>query len=517
MFTITLMGFLIFLLSLTFVFITSYYLTNRLIGQGSDHPFHLGLIRTIRKNHHSLFVKMPHFINETYCEAFPLFMHKSLSYLSDKQVLWAEKLLNPICNCLFIVTLYAVSKLNGFPIPLIGWFCLFCAFTPQFFQIGCARNYGFSSRPIGILLFSVLGVLVFFISLLNNAPLLFVIAVIIGYLIWGISTFTQQSMVIFSILMILFFHNWILLTVVCTSLLLFIALHSQYSLNYLKHTLLFIKAYAINYAGIYILKSRYSVWRDLVYDIWIKLAKSLKEGVSYAYYNPFIIILFLNPLVFIASFSAWIHQPTDPFILFCSQIAFVGFFTFFLTSFRCTRFLGEPERYVEIVTIFSTISGIWFIYNWINDIVLAIILAYFILATIIQLIIQNNSSNKVDSMGKDMDRIEQIIKENFSNEEVRFCSNNSQFIKFMMPNPWQFAFALSPEEKFGNTLCKEAFSVFPYYRKDVFGSAIIKYKINCCLIDKSVEYNYFEDDEQMRYRITMIFNTDKYILLKIKW
>lgn len=119
-------------------------------------------------------------------------------------------------------------------------------------------------------------------------------------------------------------------------------------------------------APIYVLAKRRSIWGDLVGDIWLRFSDGLQRGVLYAYENSILIVVFLNPFAGLACWGrVWTKQPLTGLVSYAGSLALAGIVAAFLTSFRPTRFLGEPERYVEAVTPWIVLCGTDFIYlHW---------------------------------------------------------------------------------------------------------------------------------------------------------
>jgi hypothetical protein len=107
-----------------------------------------------------------------------------------------------------------------------------------------------------------------------------------GWLIWGFSTFGQQALVILSLLLFVLTGRFVPLLGALMGLTLFIVLHPRYSLSYLRHTLRFIRTYATELAPIYILNRRASIWRDLVWDIWIRFRRSEAHSLCLRELDP---------------------------------------------------------------------------------------------------------------------------------------------------------------------------------------------------------------------------------------
>jgi hypothetical protein len=512
----------LFAFALIVSFSISYMQTRTLAGRGSDHQVHLFLINLIRENSHRLLSRIPRLLNESYCGAYPLFLHWLLSFLSLRQINIVALLFNPLMNVVQVVILYIALK-QEFVVgsglsAMAGAISLCVALTPQFFHILSARNKGFSSRPVGLILLTVCALLVYCVGGTSYPRLFFALAVLATYLIWGFNTFAQQAVILFGSILGVVFGNWTLLLVAATSLIFFVLLHPRYAFSYLKHTSIFIKTYATDLADVFILKLRPSIWRDLVYDIWNRMLKAPKKALAYAYGNSFLIVIFLNPFVFVAVYSAWRGNLANPFIMFCSQMAAAGLIVFVLTSFRRTRFLGEPERYVELVTAFSTTSGAWYLYSLFGLQGVLAVLIYFFFANVSQFFLARWMIHGTKETASNFTLVEAAITREFKGEPVRFASNNEELTRSLMTNAWSFVLLVwSVGQNYGAELSVgQAFSTFPYLRQRAFEVILNRFGVNALLLDKSNFSEVFENSRSDRERLELLLETEQLRLYRLR-
>ena len=107
-------------------------------------------------------------------------------------------------------------------------------------------------------------------------------------------------------------------------------------------------------ADIFILKERPSIYRDFVQDFWIKFKSGFKQGFIYLGMNPLVEIVYGFPFLwFIIYYS--IEYPIGEIESVLLKVVLVCLGLFFLISFRLTRFLGEPQRYLEFAIPFISI------------------------------------------------------------------------------------------------------------------------------------------------------------------
>lgn len=501
----------------------AFYATRRQVLKlkecGSDHPVHLFLINKIRKNGHKLFSTVPDILNEAYLGAIPLFVHYVLSFLSPKTIKKATLNLNPVINALLVALMSSTSYLlvediSFSEVFLVGSLIAFC---PQFYHAFSARNFGLSSRPLGILLITGL-VITNFLYISFDGQLVFMgIAVLLCYIIWGSNTFAQQTFILSGVIMGVLYADWFILTSVLISVFLFILIHNKYAISYLYRTGLFIYTYATQVAKLYILKQRYSIWRDLVYDLYVKLKNEpISKSVQYAYNNSILVVLILNPFIVITVLSY--NLIDDPFLLHCRNFSISCFILFILTSFRSTRFLGEPERYAEMATCFSVLITVSLISTLDKyGLFSSFLFVFCFLLYLVQMLVVNklraHVSKKNNSLQKAEEFLNLVASEN--KDEVRFYSNSEHVTKMLMNNEWRFARFWSPDTKFAGYNFKEAYSQFPFYTRELSRDALEYYKINYVIYDKN---NFIEEPSNEKLNsVEKIYEDENYTTFRLEW
>ena len=475
------------------ILLTSYllplYQGRILAGIGSDNSVHVFLIRVIRENHFRLFSRVPRIINESYCGAFPLMLHLLLSRLQLKSLSSIAIHLNPLANVALCLLTWVSSGLflQGGLFDLGGLSALsLLAFTPQYYNAFNARNYGVSSRSLGIVFFSAFQAL-YFAAELHDFNLAFSIFVcILGYLIFAFNTFALQALALTALVYSLWTGTWMQLQFLGLSAAAFLVIHPRYGSSYLLHTLLFINKYRTALADIFILKRRYSIWRDLAGDIFTKFREEgARRGSSYAYGNSILVLVFLNPIAIIAAVGGWFIEIDAPFVEFCWMISSIALLIFFCTSFRGTRFLGEPERYIEISTPFSVIAGGAFLLETGGVLAVGVVLAYQVLATAAQLVVTNRLGRYLEGYWIGMRVLFDEIETNFYSQEIRFGSNNDEIVKVAMERPWLFARHWSFEIPFAGLDVAEAFQMYPIMYPEAFARVISEYDLNAVVVERT--------------------------------
>ena len=329
-----------------------------------------------------------------------------------------------------------------------------------------------------------------------------------GWLIWGFSTFAQQALCIISLLLLVISGRFIPLAGNALGLLLFIALHPKYSLGYLKHTLRFIHAYATQLAPIYILKRRESVWRDLVWDIWLRLIRDPKSGLRYAYENPVLVVALLNSMVLVACWGELSHIiPSTGIIAYAGAVSLAGLIAVVLTSFRSTRFLGEPERYAEAVTPWAVVTGAYVIQCGEGVAVLILPISLFLVFNLAQMY----ASKPVK-----LQELASVIKSHLG-DRVRCCSNNEGMTKMLMRHDWHFACGLSAGQAYCGMTFPEAYSVFPLLRREACERIVTTYRINVCVLDRNCYDTIFDVHPPELHSMKVVIESEAIRVLVLRW
>jgi len=451
---------------------------------------HVFLVNSIRKNNHKLFNKVPGIINEAYLGALPLFMHYILSYFSNQNIELIARQYNSVINGMFVCLGGLVSMLlvNDISWELMLGICLSLALCPQFFYVFSARNFGLSSRPLGIFLVSILVLMGYFYEIAGEDSMLIFFGVLVGYLIWGSNTFAQQTIILTGLLQGLIYSNWFLIVVFSISVVLFIILHRTYATSYLYRTGLFIYTYSTQIAKLYILKERYSIWRDLVWDFYKNFGEtSLKDSIKYVYRNSVLIVIFLNPFVLLSVLPESFLTTYDPFLVYAMRFSFCCFLVFIITSFRISRFLGEPERYVEMATMYSVITSMFIVEEFAGVLGISVFVAYISILYIVQIVIVEKLFKRVRERTDSINIVEEIINNRAKKEveEVYFYSNNEEVTKKLMMNDWNFARFWSFETEFAGCKFQESYTQFPLYNEYLTKAVLETYKLNYLVLFKT--------------------------------
>jgi hypothetical protein len=488
---------------------------------GSDHPTHTFLRRAIRENGRRLFVKIPGLLNDVYCGALPLYTHWMLSWFPMSVIGSLERYLNPTINFIHVIFVACIAYVSARSLDILDnyqiiWASIFFALTPQAFHALSARNFGLSARGIGLVLFSAY----FFSSYqsgISDAKFFWwIIATVISWLIWGFSTFALQAVTLISLLLLIVNHIWRPAAGILLGGTLFLLMNPRYGISYIKYTMKFIRAYSVELASIYILRRRYSIWRDLAWDIWVKFKTAdVRGSLMYAYENSFLIILLLNPLSMAALlFFALGETVPAGWYSYAHAISLAGLMVAFLTSFRLTRFLGEPERYVEATTPWAILVAVYVFSNHLSFTEMFAVALILLSLIIAQLVLSHLLMRHVRPRNDELGHAAEVIKSRFTGE-VRFCCNNEQQTKFMMVHHWKFAIFISAGQQYAGMNAIEAFSVFPFLRPEACERVVNYYNVNCLLIDRSVDGYQSDLNFNKTKSYEIIYHSNRFALYKV--
>ncbi len=488
---------------------------------GTDHAVHVFLVQRIRRGGFRLFDRVPDLLNESHCGALPLYIHWILAHCRIRAVFWSERLLNPAVNTLHValVAMLAafMAQAMGLPHSFVGLAACLFALTPQFYHALSARNFGLSARGTGLALLTAFFLSAYAVGARLEPAFAWPALVVLGWLVWGFSTFAQQALCILSVLLLLLGRPAPLIGT-ALGLGLFVALHPRYSLGYLRNTLRFIRAYATELAPIYILARRPSIWRDLVVDIVRRFAtQSTSQALRYAYENSVLVVVLLNPLVLVCAAAAIQGaQLRHGFYGFALSLALCGVLAALATSFRRTRFLGEPERYVEAVTPWATVAGAAFLEQRFGPASLVALAVLFLCVDLLQLLASRALVRHLGRAAPSLAEIEHKIEARWG-RCARVCSNNEHFTKLLMQHEWQYAYCLAVGQLYCGLTVTQAFSRFPVLKREALEHIAQELEINACLLDRHEFESIFDERPPSLESMTVAYESERFRLLFLQW
>lgn len=491
---------------------------------GTDHAVHTFLINRLRERNGRLFVRIPKLLNEAYIGALPLYLHAIFAKFPLRVMRTAEVLLNPAVN--FVHTIATgllgllVAREIGAPPAFAVAAALLFGLTPQFYHALSARNFGLSARSLGLVLLTACFFLSFRASEDPRDVVTWALLAAACFFVFAFSTFGLQAMVLIGCGMLVLGHPQ-LIAGTALGLLLFLAVHPRYSQGYLTNTARFIAAYARDLAPRYVLARRYSIWRDLIRDIWVRLRQDgLTAGLRYAYENSIILVLVFSPLTIVAAAAAAAiargRLPGGGFAAYSADVVVAALVAMLLTSFRATRFLGEPERYVETGAACATLAAAAVLWHWAGLEILWLIAAASAILCVLQIWASCLLSRYLSSKPLALDAAREAIEAS-SSGQVRCASNNEQYIKLMLPNDWQFSYCIAVGHGYCGMTIGEVFDPFPYPRREALQKIVATYRINYCLLDRSRFEELFDTPPAGLEQQSTIFESPGIRVVRLDW
>ncbi|OEK02500.1 hypothetical protein BFP97_13640 [Roseivirga sp. 4D4] len=331
------------------------------MGLGSDHGLHVNIIQRIKKNRHRFISDYLLCYNENN-PCYPQLFHWILSFLplsiierKAKRVSLALSILETVLFNFFIILFQVRSQVELSVLQLILANLVFFSF-PFSYAVWNAKNTGISARQAGIIGGQIF---LYAIAFYIDQPNLYLLVglYLIGFIIVLLSQFAMQYL-LFSILFFsLAFDLWQLIGIPIVAYILFYAIMPKVAVSYIKGQFNHKRNYALYMAEIFILKSRPSIYLDFIRDFWLQLRENKIKGLYYIYGNPLVELLYgftyFWPLVYLYIFGN-LEAPWNRLV----EVAGIGVGIFIVTSFRKTRFLGEPQRYMEFAIPLIAISFI---------------------------------------------------------------------------------------------------------------------------------------------------------------
>jgi len=499
----------------------------RLLSLGSDHFGYLGYILCIKKNKNRFIKSLDAFVEHKNCSQ-PQLYQWILSFFSKSFLVKYYQYINLVISNFSLFSFFIFLKLIFPKLNLdIDFFYFFLIsslifiLTPFSFASWNAKNVGLSARGLALLFVQLY---LYFITLfcLYDKPWLLCGVFLFSFLILITGQFAFQFVLITMVFYSLFLNSYIYVIIPFSSLLVFYLLMPGVAKAFFIGQWNFKKLYYSYFAERYILMHRYSIWRDFIWDFWKGLIENkLKSSLKYIYRNPFVSILigfpFLTFLMIIILFDSHYRDLifSDNFF-FVSIHIFTAFFAFFLTSFRKTRFLGEPDRYMEFAIPFISIFSVYLFidYNMISVcLTIFCVLMLFNEIVIISLLTKKNSEYIISQSKELLKCIEQhqsIVENN------RIFSNNTTFLKYFMGTDYQVLMPLYDSEYTGEIHIKDIFAVECGIAAPKTILPLIKrLKINWFILDTNLLKHYkflFKDNEVSFNELKIV---DNYIIYGI--
>ncbi|WP_276953828.1 hypothetical protein [Helicobacter rodentium] len=324
---------------------------------GSDHAMHYKIIQAIKNSHHRFFI--------THCHpAYPKLYHFICSFFGNEFLLKKANYISYIFAflifCLFFAFVYCnfilgIVQIDRVDIILIT---LLFATMPITYVVWNAKFTGLSARAFGLFLNYCYSMSLFF-YLLYGDFYLFGIVLLFVFLQLISSQFAFQFVIFSSIFISVVTAHYEMFLVAPLGAFFLFVLNYQYAKSFFYGQL----QHKRNYSKFMIkdcqFKQRYSIWRDFVYDFWVK------KDRAYIFNNPVFEVLFgAFPHCFILVYYWFVADVSDTALWILYVLLSSSFFAFFVTSLRVGRFLGEPQRYIEFGIPFACILCVALLPSW---------------------------------------------------------------------------------------------------------------------------------------------------------
>ncbi|MCH2153355.1 MAG: hypothetical protein MK089_08455 [Phycisphaerales bacterium] len=254
-----------------------------------------------------------------------------------------------------------VSMHADIPVQIFVLGCLaIYVLTPYSYSSSNAKNNGMSGRAVGLFC-TELYLYLMTLWMLGEGEWLWIPAAVSVVIVLASSIFGMQVILFSAPIIAIILGEVMFIVAPALGLLLFLLTFRGYAVRYLAGQYHHKRFYSRYLADRFILKARPSIWGDLACEFWRLAFKGFKRtaygtsAIRYIYTNPVVILLIGIPAVsvflifMIGDASGFLSEPmleSDSLLIIAAPV--LAMLVLFLgTSFRVTRFLGEPERYVE--------------------------------------------------------------------------------------------------------------------------------------------------------------------------
>ncbi len=326
-----------------------------------DNNMHPRIIEEIKNNNYRFLRAHPSFAYEKNF-LYPQLLHWIISFFPTKYSHKAALYQVMVFNIFSVLLVYYVGN------QVLDWQYYFSVgfvaailytLTPFNFAGWNSKLVGISGRAFGVF-FAHLSLLCSYVYLISDRVELVVVNVIIGLILLMGNQFGFQFFAFSSVLFALFFKKVELSLQIPIVFALFLAITRTIGVKFLKGQLSHKYFYFRYLYKFIILRLRKTIYLDLVYWVWIYLKNDFKKNIPYFLFNPIVSVVLLMPFSCYFLYLVFMHFP-DLSVL--EKMGLVGFALFIAFSFKRTRFLGEPERYVEIAYPIMLICSIEHIYQ----------------------------------------------------------------------------------------------------------------------------------------------------------
>jgi hypothetical protein len=507
------------------------WLVMKRLGSGSDQYYHLYLVDLIIKNK-MRFVREHTNVLNTNMTSYPQLIHWVIAVFKRRNEKIAEylKWLQLPIAFIQVVLLAGVIYLllpeeqvvKNFEITLLIALLIFST-TPFNFLPWNAKNHGFSIRGIGIVLGQIL---LYSICIVTLGHSYVIISIAAGVLLLCIlsSQFATQYGVGLLVVGSLVLMDPYLLIILGFGILLFYALFPNFSIAFFKGQKNHKTLYSKYLAKVFIFKQRESIWGDFITSFpgalkhEVLVNKRLKFfSLPYVKTNPVVSVLLDIPLfipLLIEGGVSWDNLGTLEVVIW--KLLFVHIVIFILTSFRTTRFLGEPQRYIEFA---FGLLAFYFVLRFNDNPILfsSLVAAHglFFAISFLKLLKGAEKSLRVVEDSKIKTKLDDYFaKENLG--KVRFFTNNHDLSKKTLNVEMRQFYFWPAIITFDGFHFTELFKTsYAYIEEDMIVKIINKYKVSHFLLDSNYCSEGFNLLEDSNFKCQIIFQENGYYFLQI--
>ena len=393
---------------------------------GSDHYVHISILDKIKSNKYQFSVKRISGYNEENT-AYPILFHWLLARFFYSSTVNRPNRINFVIN---VIALLFFNFFLGYFVGIQDWYFIFKANLlyvsfPFSYLSWNAKNVGLSARGFGLLVGQLFTYSLVFYFEDGGILIGLLLMTILSFIALLGSQFAFQYSFFISIVASIIFSKVELLAPSLLSITLFLVCFPKLSIEFFKGQYNHKRNYALFLAPVFILKARPSIYRDFIYDFWVKLSQLKKERVKALYYiysNPILELIYGFPFLWVFLYYRINERLLVQLDLFSILIG-SSLLIFFLISLRPLRFLGEPQRYVEFMIPLISISFLHYVPDLIQYVVIIASILFIFLTKFVFKFFKNHSNfNEMIS----------FLTNNFD-KKILISSNDSNFSKFLIP------------------------------------------------------------------------------------
>jgi hypothetical protein len=464
---------------------------------GSDHYIHFAYINSIRNNKNKFINKVNSFIND---DDFPdpQLYHWLLSFLPEHFLIRNYKLLGLFINVSsFFFFIGFIYLLFPFLAPTLSldfdkfllYTTIFYIITPFEYFSWNAKNVGLSARGFG-LLFGNLFVYALTLYFLSGNIVFLLFSIFFSYIILLSSQFSFQFVFFFTLITSFIFRDIYVFTIPFIATTIFILTFPKWSKIFFARQWEYKKLYYKLFSYKFGLKFRYSIWRDFFYDFWIAIYKrGVLRGIEYIYRNPVIEVIIGFPALTLVTLT-YFFKKGNIFNQGFSTIAILilsSLLIFLFTSFRKTRFLGEPQRYIEFVFPLISILPLFFASFYLFVFIIIISLVTITFESFVIKLISRKQGGGVTTVEKTIKLLHCFNSIVNDKEEIRIISNNLEVLKYFADKNFKILNINVTSAYTGgihfNEIFPDSYGVFSI---DVLSNLVQHYKINWFILDQNL-------------------------------